>query len=147
MTKMEWYGDEKIKNVRAALPIAIKKACIIVEASAKEYSPVGVYAKGTGRVGGNLKGSITHTAGAESGRVGTNVDYAPHVEFGTRPHVIKVKNAKILSDGVSFFGKEVNHPGTAAQPFLRPAADKNRARVAREIGVIIGHAVEVGGKR
>jgi len=58
--------------------------------------------------------------------VGTNVHYAPHVEFGTAPHVIRVKNKKALSDGKKMFGKKVNHPGTKAQPFLYPAWDQER---------------------
>ena len=111
MTKMEWYGDDVIRSVKNSLPLAIKKACIIVEGSAKPLCPVDT---------GNLRDSITHTAGEDQGRVGTNVEYAPYVELGTRK--------------------------MAAQPYLRPAADKNRARVAKELGVIIGHAAEVGGR-
>lgn len=48
-------------------------------------------------------------------------DYAQHVEYGTIPHKIRVKNKKVLSDGKTIFGKEVNHPGTQAQPFIRPS--------------------------
>lgn len=50
---------------------------------------------------GRLRQSITVQEIAEDHyRVGTNVDYAPHVEFGTR--------------------------NTAPQPFLRPALEKAR---------------------
>ena len=51
--------------------------------------------------------------------VGTPVDYAPDVEFGTAPHTIRIKDAKVLSNGKVFFGEEVHHPGTNANPFLR----------------------------
>ena len=53
-------------------------------------------------------------------RVFNNTSYAPHVEFGTPAHEIRVKNAKVLTDGKKFFGKVVQHPGTRAQPFMRP---------------------------
>lgn len=50
--------------------------------------------------------------------IGTNVEYAPAIEFGSRPHVIEVKNRKSLSNGETFFGKKVNHPGWAGDSFL-----------------------------
>lgn len=43
-------------------------------------------------------------------------------EVGTRPHVIEAKNAQALFwDGARHPVKRVNHPGTEAQPHLRPA--------------------------
>ena len=50
--------------------------------------------------------------------IGTNVEYAPAIELGARPHVIEVKNKKVLSDGKRFFGRRVNHPGFAGDSFL-----------------------------
>lgn len=46
-----------------------------------------------------------------------NADAPAYVEFGTRPH--DIPNAFGL-------GITVRHPGTEAQPFLRPAAYKKR---------------------
>ncbi|MEU7978247.1 hypothetical protein AB0B63_06915 [Micromonospora sp. NPDC049081] len=51
--------------------------------------------------------------------------YPLDVEFPTRPHVIRshgnypLRNAKTGQ----VFGYEVNHPGTEAQPFLRPSLE------------------------
>jgi hypothetical protein len=53
--------------------------------------------------------------------VGTRLYYATWVEYGTDEHPIKVKNAQVLTDGESFFGRAVVHPGTIEQPFMRPA--------------------------
>lgn len=50
--------------------------------------------------------------------IGTNVEYAPAIEFGSRPHVIEAKNRKVLSNGKTFFGKRVNHPGWSGDSFL-----------------------------
>lgn len=70
-------------------------------------------------------GNIPLQSGAD-GVVGVNKEHAPPVEFGTQPHVITIKTARVLTDGVDIFGIRVNHPGTQAQPFVRPAGDQNR---------------------
>jgi hypothetical protein len=46
--------------------------------------------------------------------------YAPFVEFGTAPHVIEAKNARVLANAKTgeIFGTRVNHPGTKANPFM-----------------------------
>ncbi|AVK80936.1 hypothetical protein [Campylobacter fetus] len=45
------------------------------------------------------------------------------MHFGTKPHIIKAKKAKGLANKKAglFFGKQVNHPGTKAQPYLENA--------------------------
>lgn len=50
-----------------------------------------------------------------------DVDYAQMVNDGTRPHVIRPKNAKVLRfvvGGRVVYAKVVHHPGTRANPFL-----------------------------
>lgn len=64
---------------------------------------------------GNLRRSI-HTEVSIGGvsaeaRVGTNVEYGPHVEFGTSSQ--------------------------RAQPYLRPAYDENRSRAVGEIAEVL----------
>jgi HK97 gp10 family phage protein len=105
----------RIASTKRKLSQCVEKAlfasCIIVEGDAVERVPVDT---------GNLKNSITHDVkmkgenGGE-GIVGTNVDYAPWVEFGTR-HML-------------------------AQPYLRPSLLANEHRIAsvfsREINVAL----------
>lgn len=53
--------------------------------------------------------------------IGSDVEYAPMVNDGTRPHLIRPKNAKALRfrvDGKVVYAKVVRHPGTRARPFL-----------------------------
>ena len=71
---------------------------------------------------GALKGSITiEPINEYSGKVGPAMDpYDIFVEMGTRK--------------------------MAAQPYMRPAADNNRKRVADMLGVAIGEAVRAGAK-
>jgi hypothetical protein len=48
---------------------------------------------------------------------------APHahlVEFGTKPHLIKAKNGKVLMFNGAF-RKEVHHPGAKPEPYFQPA--------------------------
>lgn len=76
---------------------------------------------------GHLEDSITYEVLSwDHAVVGTDVDYAASVEFGSAPHTIRAKNAKVLTDGKHVFGKTVRHPGTPAQPFLRPALYRER---------------------
>lgn len=65
--KMEKLGNVDISS-------ALRKACLIVENDAKLTCPVDT---------GNLRSSITHVVNDNVGIVGTNVEYAPYVEFGT----------------------------------------------------------------
>jgi hypothetical protein len=65
--------------------------------------------------------------------VGTTVFYGPYVEYGTGPHEIRIKKAKVLTDGKNFFGKVVQHPGTEAVPFMRPAIDMMRGQALKII--------------
>ena len=65
--------------------------------------------------------------------------YAAYVERGTRPHIIRPKNKKVLrwaadgsgrltgavrAGGQARFAKRVRHPGTKAQPYMVPGARK-----------------------
>jgi hypothetical protein len=49
------------------------------------------------------------------------VDYSPFVFYGTKPHVIRIKNKSVLTNGQEFFGTRVNHPGTKANRWLERA--------------------------
>lgn len=61
-------------------------------------------------------------------QVGTPVEYAPHIEYGTGPHIIEPKDAEALhwknEENEDVYAKRVRHPGTNPQPFLRPALDE-----------------------
>lgn len=63
--------------------------------------------------------------GAFSKRLTTRARHARFVELGTRPHVIRPRYAPMLAfqiAGVWVRTMKVNHPGTAARPFMRNAA-------------------------
>jgi HK97 gp10 family phage protein len=98
---------------------AVDRTRIDVQNEARRRAPVDT---------GRLRSSIVSRAEG-SGRsvgyvIGTNVSYAAAVEYGTSPHVIKPVNKKALYwPGAAHPVAQVNHPGTRAQPFLRPAIE------------------------
>lgn len=128
-----------------------KMAAAVLKAEQAGLKAAGIFVKGEAKVrapvkDGNLKASIDDELHPGYVLVGTPVDYAPHVEFGTPPHTITIKNAKVLTDGKVFFGKKVNHPGTSPQPYLRPALDENISKVNRIITETTKQALERAGR-
>ena len=105
---------------------AMEKSTLEVEARAKAKVP---------RVTGRLFASITHEASPEEGRVGTNVRYAPFVEFGTGlagplHHLIYPTRARYmtwLSGDKRVFARFTR--GMRAEPYLGPALDESRDRI------------------
>ncbi|MEU6234423.1 HK97 gp10 family phage protein [Kitasatospora sp. NPDC047058] len=80
-------------------------------------------AQGLARVNtGRLKQSIVSEVNGLVMRVSTDVSYWRYVEYGTGPHIIRPKTKKALYwEGAAHPVAQVNHPGTPAFPFLRPA--------------------------
>jgi hypothetical protein len=97
-------------------------------ARAKVLAPVD-----TGRLRASIRVERRSTFGLrQRWTVGSDVDYATMVNDGTRPHIIRPKQAKALrfkAGGKTVFARIVHHPGTRARPFLdRALADVARAR-------------------
>jgi HK97 gp10 family phage protein len=98
---------------------AVEQTRIQVQNEARRRAPVDT---------GRLRSSIVSRA-ENSGRkvgyvVGTNVNYAAAVEYGTAPHRIYPRNKKALYwPGARHPVAYVDHPGTRAQPFMRPAVE------------------------
>lgn len=58
--------------------------------------------------------------------------YAHIVEGGSDAHTITSKTGKIITAGDDVFARKINHPGTRAYPFLRPAFEnKSNAALVR----------------
>ena len=82
-------NTEEIKRIaEVATKVALEAVGLQAEGYAKRLCPVDT---------GLLRNSITHTADDTTAYIGTNVEYAPYVEYGTSR--------------------------TKAQPFLKPAAN------------------------
>jgi len=66
--------------------------------------------------------------------------YAPYVEFGTRPHIIRAVNARVLANTQTgqVFGPVVHHPGTKANPFM----ERIILAAQPDIDILFGQALE-----
>ena len=79
----------------------------------------------TGRLRASIRVEARRTATLRSRfTIGSDVEYAAFVNDGTRPHIIRPRNAQVLRfvvGGRVVFAKVVHHPGTRARPFLDQA--------------------------
>jgi hypothetical protein len=83
---------------------------------------------------GNLRRSIrVGRITARSAETIAGANYAAHVEFGTKAHEIRPRNARALRwkvPGGYRFATRVRHPGTRAQPFMIPGAERAISRAS-----------------
>jgi HK97 gp10 family phage protein len=77
---------------------------------------------------GTLRRSLEIKIGTDRVTIGPNPNAAPYggyVEFGTRAHEIRPKTSGgvlvFTVGGRKVFARSVHHPGTTAQPYVRPA--------------------------
>ena len=94
------YAETEAAN-RACLE-AMGAACMQV---AKPVCPVGVYPKGSGKVGGNLKNSHRYAVNGDHVNIGVTAEYGGYVHNGTSRQ--------------------------KAQPWLRDAAEANRNSITQ----------------
>ena len=118
--------DEIKDNVRKV----VKNSAFNIERSAKSSASVKT---------GHLKRSISTKMGDMEATIHTsNLKYAPMVEFGTRPHIIRAKNKKALYwKGATHPVKQVNHPGSKAKPYLIPAFEKEKDQFLEKLKEVI----------
>ena len=68
----------------------------------------------------------------------SNIKYAPGVEYGTKAHIIRPKNKKVLYwKGAKHPVKKVNHPGSKAKPFLIPAFNQEKDQFLEKLKEVI----------
>lgn len=127
-------GDKRLsgKVVRGILGKAAKP--IVAEAKARVSKENGDLQKAIGTIPGRGagKGEQIYIGPRRGGRF---KGYAGHlVEYGTAPHIIKAKAAGgHLHLRGNVFAEQVQHPGAAAKPFMRPAYD---AKKDEAVGII-----------
>ena len=136
--------DEKQQEMKTfAVPVIASRLTDNVEDKVVKYTPVGVewnppHAKvQTPSPAGKLKKSWKKSSagkmlrGAHVRAVWTDVEYAPYVEYGTRPHPIRAKDAQALvyyDNGGKQGAKVVQHPGTRPVYMLTRAVSETRQR-------------------
>ena len=146
MIHRKWTNKDPRQQFDKILGIALEKIGVVVLGQAKLLAPI---------QSGRLAGSLTYaTRRSRSGItapatgndaidkptvnnevwVGTNVEYAPHVEYGTKSHMIN-SAVNIPKVGWRYIGM---HPGTQKQPYLRPALKETRKDITRIFKETIG---------
>lgn len=129
--------DDLIKDanrVGKGMPNKLKQAMVVATTSVQNDAKkkrVGSFKNQTG----DLRRSISRRVeGAHKGIVFTDMKYAPFVEFGTKPHVIRPKTKKMLAfkiGGKMVFARKVNHPGTRAYNYMKDAFEENKPKVTK----------------
>ena len=156
MTTINIKGGKELMEALRTFPAKVEKKVMqdalvdgakIVAKQAKLNVPID---------SGDLKRSIKVTRGDKRKRKGVSAAqvvaggkktfYAHMVEFGTAAHLITGKNGNQLSftakDGTQVRIDSVNHTGSKAQPYMRPALDNKEKEVIREIGSRIGRFLQ-----
>lgn len=92
--------------------------------------------KDTGRTAGTIGSTLVGAGSSVSGHVGSNDRVARYLEYGTRPHVIRPRNARALrfvSGGRVVFARAVNHPGTRPYRWLERSGEQGGAYAKGEL--------------
>lgn len=121
---------KKIDNLEHVLDMSepLDEACILVENTAKKECPVD---------SGQLRNSITHQVVGDVGYVGTNVHYAPYVEYGTGVFAAKGNGRQDRWVYCDAKGNWHSTIGQKPQPFLEPALEQNREMIAKIFAIFI----------
>jgi HK97 gp10 family phage protein len=133
--RLEDHSEPIRKAIKEETARALKKAAMMVEGRAILRSPTD---------GGNLRSSITHEViSDDTAIVGTNVEYAAYLEFGTGIYAEDGKGRKTPWSYEDKDGNWVTTRGMKPQPYLRPAFDESK----KDIKEILSQAIDDGVRR
>lgn len=125
-------GDKELLNRlkhmtnKQTIENGLEYCCLLVENEAKTNCPVD---------NGQLRASITHEVEDGKGYVGSNLEYAPYVEYGTGLFADggggRTDVPWVYRDAEGNFHSTL---GQKPQPFLIPALKNNRQRIVEILG-------------
>jgi len=140
--------NNKLNNITAHSKVneAMQQAVLLVHGQAKELCPVD-----TGNLRSSIHPKVIIQGNSITGKVYTNVNYAPYVEFGTgsvgqgtypNPKVsLSYRDTPWIytPDGGETFYKT---SGQVAQPFLYPAITQNKTRITNMLKTALKNDVK-----
>jgi len=118
------------KLVKGPVRKFLERSAKTVEGAAKEKVTVDT---------GRLRSSIASEVRTSSAVIGTNLTYAPFVEFGTRPHFPPVgalrgwarRHGFPARGGAFLVARAISRRGTKAKPFLVPSLEQSKPKIKR----------------
>lgn len=110
-------NEQKLKQI-------LEQACLIVENQARRDCPVDA---------GVLRNSIKSKVEGKEGVVGTNIEYAPYVEFGTGLYAAHGDGRQTPWSYQDDKGEWHTTIGQHPHPFLGPALEMNREKIVKFI--------------
>lgn len=116
----------KLKNMDKAVMDGLELGALRVESDAKISAPSN---------DGHLRASITHEKDEAKLQVavGTNLHYAPYVEFGTGVFAAGGDGRKTPWSYQDAEGNWYTTAGQHPQPFLEPSLEKNKAQIKKDV--------------
>ena len=130
MAELKWYGDKAIQNMEQAISVALEAAGLLVHGQAVNLSPVGQYPKGSGKVGGRLRNSLSYSTDGEVKGLNSSTGQKANLDDGVKPN--PDKNSVIIGTNVEYAPYvELGTSKMAAQPFLNPALEANKDNIKK----------------
>lgn len=111
-------------NSQKALKVGIHKGVKLVQGDAKQLCAVG----DSGRLRNSIESEVKVTDKGVVGKVSTNVEYAPYVEFGTGQRGEDSPAPPKSDEDLNY---RQDWAGMDAQPFLYPAIKQNENSIRK----------------
>jgi hypothetical protein len=115
---------------------------IIYSAPERDYHRTGLYRASLGR---GHSDNVRELHG-DSAKFGSKLFYAPILEDGSKPHIIRAKSAKVLANrrAGKVFGKVVHHPGTRPRKVLEHAVKSGGVKIVNAYAKALAKSWGVG---
>lgn len=132
-----------IKYERRVAKSAIRAAGRVIANEAKRRVPVrtGTLKKSIRVVAGKSKRPTVFVTTSKGKGAKHDGWYAHLIEFGTRPHNVAKGGGTKLGQWAGEQGGGIPHPGSPAQPFLRPALDSKADEAIQIVAVATAKAL------
>jgi len=118
----------------------MRRSVLIVQREAKIEAPVD-----TGRLRASIVPEVTRRGNTVVGIVGSNVEYAPYMELGTRPHWPPPGALEVWArrHHMSEFAirRKIAMYGTEGRHYLRGAFEKSREQIVQLIGKVVASVI------